>query len=49
MNLVIRISRDFWIIKEKLGEYPILKSPDFALQFIVSTDASHTALGATLS
>jgi hypothetical protein len=39
----------FDLLKKKFIEYPILRSPDFSRQFIVSTDASHTALGATLS
>ena len=39
----------FELLKKKFMEYPILRSPDFSLQFIVSTDASHTALGSTLS
>ena len=39
----------FDLLKQKLIEYPILRAPDFSRQFILHTDASHLALGATLS
>ncbi|KMQ85846.1 enzymatic polyprotein endonuclease reverse [Lasius niger] len=39
----------FKILKEKLTTAPVLKYPDFAQEFIVTTDASDYAIGAILS
>jgi len=39
----------FDTLKQKLIEYPILRAPDFELEFILYTDASNWALGAVLA
>jgi len=39
----------FESLKQKLIEFPILRSPDFSNSFIVYTDASHIALGTILA
>jgi len=42
-------SEAFQTLKQKLTEAPLLAHPDFNEQFILDTDASHTAIGAVLS
>ena len=41
-------SKAFLTLKQKISEYPVLRLPDFEKEFILSTDASQTGIGAVL-